>query len=706
MLGTVINERFQVEQRLARQGATEIYEGLDLVAGHPIWVKRFEAPLDQDLDFIENWRAQLLNLQAIEDGHLPQIYDFGRLPTGDLYQIEEPPHGITLRRFSATRAPMGVAAIVSLLAAVARAVGTGHREGTAHGGLSPDNVYIEEEAGNRLESFVSSWEAGEMIVALRSAGEALPERVARYLAPEQRSLPVPPATPATDVYALGTILYELLTGSLPSAMASSQGEPPPPRRFNPDIPVAVEREVLRALSHDPAARHPNGYALSQALTHALTVPEPQVVAPPPPIVQERIERVTVSRPLWLPAVALLATLLICTLLFLLVLSNRNRNQAVAVIPTPSPRVVPKLAGPPYLGYNDAVTRAWNEGFIVTIVGFVEGPNIPPGVVVTQCPQAGALPSEIAQCPSVGFPAGENTILVEVSSLPAPVVLRVIPDLYGQPEPEARALLQQGDLRIGTRREAYDLLIPQGRIVEQNPRRGLAVLPGTSVDVIVSAGAPPAGQPGAVIEPPAAEVIPPVVESIPPTEAIIVEPLATDTPLLIEPPTPQPTLTTPPAPVVTPSLGDEGLTVLLADDFEEGNTLGWIVSQGEGQNATIRDGVFVAEVTESGLFWKSQPGRLFTDFTYEAEVTLGRGQPGPGGRRGHHLPRAGRRALLLFRDQRGGRTPPARAQRERLDYPARLVGDPLDPASGAAQHPHHDSRGGAVDPPRQWRAGWR
>jgi hypothetical protein len=264
-----------------------------------------------------------------------------------------------------------------------------------------------------------------------------------------------------------------------------------------------------------------------------------------------------------------------------------------------------------------VTLAWNRGYVVSIVGFVEGPDIPPGVVVTQCPLPGAPRGAVTECPAVNFPPADNTILVEVSSLPEPVVLRVVPDLYGQPEPEARTLLESGGLRLGTRREAYDLLMPSGRIVEQNPRRGVGVLPGTAIDVIVSAGPPPtAGEiiPGA----------PPTIITVPPAETSVAPPVATATvPVIIEQPSPtlEPSPTRSALATATVATEEPGETILLEDDFEEGNTLGWLVADAEGQESAIADGVFAVDVIEPGLFWKSQPGRLFSDFTYEAEVTL-------------------------------------------------------------------------------------
>jgi hypothetical protein len=308
----------------------------------------------------------------------------------------------------------------------------------------------------------------------------------------------------------------------------------------------------------------------------------------------------------------------------------NRNDTATAPPVESaPRVVPDLDGPPYLRYNDAVALAWNEGFTVAIVGFLDNPELPAGVVVTQCPPAGAPPEAIEACPAVGVPVSVDTILVEVSSLPDPVVLRVVPDLYGQPEAEARTLLSNGSLRIGTRREAYDRLMPSGRIIEQNPRRGLGVLPGTAVDIIVSAGPPPAGETG-LVNPtvptggittgPADEptIAPTPVPPTPDTgyPGPIVEPTATTELTITEEPTPE-------LPEASPTEAPDDL-VLLEDDFEAGNETGWLVGESEGLTAEIRDGAFNVLIEEAGLFWKSQPGRLFADFTYEAEITLDEG----------------------------------------------------------------------------------
>jgi serine/threonine-protein kinase len=639
---TVIEERFLVRERVARQGLTEIWEGLDREEGKTVWIKRWGEPLNQELDFIENWRGQVISLRGIDDGHLPRVLAFGRLPNGDLYQIEEPPRGITLRRYAAARAPMAAPDAVALVATVARAVGTGHREGLAHGGLNPETIWIEEGADGRHDAYIGNWEAGEVIVAFRSAGEPVPERIMRYLSPEQLGELTPPPTFASDVYSLATILYELLTGSMPTAGHEGAGyasrvlaDPTPPSRYNPDIFGAVERVILRGLSRDPAERPANAGAFAAALMQALTTPEPVPIVPPPPVV-ERAE-VRVVRPnLWRPVALILALLAFCTVVSTLwALSQRDQAALVAVVtPTPEVRVVPNLVGPPFLNYNDAMRLSWNLGFFTTIAAFTDTLNLPPGVVVQQCPAAGALPETVlTDCAGWNLPPSENAIFVQVSSLPEPQVLRVVPDLYGQPAEAARAALEAGDLRVGTRRDAYDSLQPQGRIVEQNPRRGIAVPPGTPIDIIVSAGPPLTAQdqPGIPPIPGPTQTPQTVIPVVTETPSLLPEVVPTETvPIVITDPSPtsEPEPTEPVVPDQPDQPDEPGLTTLLEDDFEVGNTIGWEEQEDGTVRAVIENGVFAAELVEPGTFWLSRTNRVFEDFTFSADVTIAEGSDDP------------------------------------------------------------------------------
>lgn len=607
MLETTLDNRFRLKERVLQQGELDIYDAVDQTIGQSVWVKVWNAPLNQDMEFAENWRGQLISLQGIDDGHLPRIIAFGRTVDGSPYQVEEPPTGTLFRRWVSRRAPLDVKGSVELMAAVAQAVAVAHREGVAHGAINPENVYIEEGTDDRPDAYVTHWELGEAVAALRHAGEVIPDRLARYLAPEQTNLktrPVAP-TPTTDVYALGVMLYELLTGTLPTV---AEGTPPAitaPRRFNPEIPIGVENLLLRSLSIDPALRQPNAHSFANGILQALHNPEPVVPLPTPAptvVVQQR------SNFPWrgLSLLALGALLAVAALAVWL----QGRTVVPAGSVTPVPNTIPSLVGIPY---NQAVQQAWAQGYTVTINSFVEDTTRPAGVVLVQCPAAGApRETNIASCQQSNRPALEQgTILVDVNPLPAPQVFRLVPDLYGQTEDVARSALEEGDMRLGLQRTAYDDLLPAGRIVEQNPRRGIAVPAGTAVDIIISAGPPPGGTTETA---PAPEpTLTPAESSSLPTEGAVLAPPADTNPIETVP-----EATTKPA-TDTPIL-DMGV-IVLDEQFETDTALSWAQESTVQHEGAIRDGGYQLRINEAGHFWKSQPNALFTDFRLAGTVTL-------------------------------------------------------------------------------------
>lgn len=597
MIDRLIEDRFRVTELVARRGPVMIFDAVDLDSGQRVVAKQLRGPVASDPDFIENWQHQLRSVQALASPNVPLVLTFSA--AGDeLLQVETPPPGVSLRHSIAGRGVLPLQEALTLIEAIAGALVPAHRSGVSHGALNPSSIFITEGPEGGVSVCITDWELGEIATAASETPHALPDDIARYLAPEQLGAAAVPPTPTADVYALGLILYEFLTSDHPFGVATSDPVlarlthvPLAPSRYNPDIPPAVERVLLRALSRDPAGRPPHAGALVTALRQATVTPavSPTRPAAVVPVVERSPERAPV-RPTWaLPALIGAIFLVLC--LFSAVLVQFARRLAAPGTPPAAVATVPDVTGLPFEAAQQVVER---ENFSLVIAGVQSGSGRPPNTVLAQQPPAGAL-----------APA-TRVISVTLALEPTPVALATVPNLYAQRLDVAEALLTQAGLRLGAMREAHDLTVPSGLIIEQNPRAGLQVPTGTPVDVIVSLGLPPD------IISPGAQVMPEPAPAATPTIAQVFFPTVTPAPT-ITPPLPAPTEVGPPTP------GPEAPGPLLFQDDFSTNNAGWLTADTVEYRGQVVDGRYRIVIFTPDTIWWTQSGREFTDFRYEADV---------------------------------------------------------------------------------------
>jgi len=470
----IIEGRYEVQQQIARWPLVEIYLARDTSTGEQVRVKRFSPRLAEDMAFVEGWRDQLQAVQALDLPCVQPVLAFGDLAGEGLYQVESLPTGVRLSTWWRQIDQTDIDRAVDLVEMLARALGDVHEAGVSHGALYPGNIYLTESPEGEMVPLFTDWE-------LRELGEAglLPTAVARYLAPEEPISPEHVHTPASDVYALGYILYELLTGENPYARPAddplTRRHVPvvPPSRYNPAISPALERVVLLALDPNPSRRPPHGHALARALQRARSESALENQAPPVPLqLEERVAPVPTPSSTG-PNVAL-AAIAGVLVLFAVVLLAVVWQVARRPEPPPPVGVVPNLVGLP-LDEAERIVRV--QGLSLQVVGtrLATGPT---EVVLEQTPMPGGLVPD------------DRTVRVVVSGRATPTTLVPVPDVFSLPVDRARLVLEEAGLRLGTVRQAHDAAVPAGLVLEQNPRAGVAVAAGTAVDLIVSAGPPP------------------------------------------------------------------------------------------------------------------------------------------------------------------------------------------------------------------------
>lgn len=270
--------RYRIVRHLARGGMAEVYVAHDDLLDRAVAVKVMFAELARDPSFVERFRREARSAALLNHPNIVSVYDFGEDPQG-YYIVMEYVAGQTLSEVIAAQAPMAPAQAISVAVDVAAGLAAAHREGIVHRDVKPANVLMAAGV-TKVTDF------GIARAVDTSEGLTVPGMVigtTSYLSPEQaQGLAV---DHRSDLYALGMVLYKMLTGVLPFtgdnpvAVAYKQQHmrPAPPSAVNPAVPPALDAVVAKALSVNPADRQETAQELRAEL---LAVGSPAAELPP------------------------------------------------------------------------------------------------------------------------------------------------------------------------------------------------------------------------------------------------------------------------------------------------------------------------------------------------------------------------------------------------------------------------------------------
>jgi serine/threonine protein kinase len=284
---------YRITEQLGRGGMATVYKAYHPVLDRYVAVKVLPRYFIHDPTFFERFLQEAQAVARLRHHNIMQVFDFGR--EGDIpYLVMEYLPGGTLQERLGKPLPLGEA--LRITRQVADALGYAHKQGIIHRDVKPSNVLLTKEGDAVLSDFGIA-KIVESLVSLTKTGVGVgtPE----YMAPEQgQGLPV---DGRSDLYSLGVVLYEMVTGQAPysaetplAIVLKHINDPLPlPRRVNPAIPEAVERIILTCLAKNPADRYQTGADLVQAIdgvlkpglaaVEARTEAEIPVVQPTPPL---------------------------------------------------------------------------------------------------------------------------------------------------------------------------------------------------------------------------------------------------------------------------------------------------------------------------------------------------------------------------------------------------------------------------------------
>jgi eukaryotic-like serine/threonine-protein kinase len=492
---TIIDGRYRVISRLGSGGMADVYLAQDQLLGRQVAVKVLHHHFAEDHEFVERFRREASSAAALSHPNIVGIFDRGEW-NGTYYIAMEYVAGRSLKAIVREEGPLDPAAAIDIVIQILRAARFAHRRGVIHRDLKPHNVILDEEGRARVTDFgIARAGASDMTLTGSIMGTA------QYLSPEQAQGHMVSAT--SDLYSIGVILYELLTGVVPFegetavAIAFKQvsADPRPPSELNPALPRSLDAVVLRALAKDPAARYGDADQLIAALeqerqalgvsqpVRAVTVPDGHVVhqvqpAPPraaiAPLMIAPAELGDVHGPPERPGRGRRRALLwVLGAVVVVALA------ALAVLLTqPSSSVgVPNVTGQS----EQAAGATLRQAGLTPVASLAASATVPSGLVVSQSPQAGDVAKK-----------GDRVNIV-VSQGPASAALT---DVNGLTTTQAEAKLRKAGFKPTTKAQASST-VKAGQVIATEPPAGTELQVGSSVTLLVSSGPAPVRVPDVV-----------------------------------------------------------------------------------------------------------------------------------------------------------------------------------------------------------------
>ena len=300
LIGKTLNEKYRIEERLGIGGMGTVYRARHVLIDRPVAIKILNQRFVEDDAARARFEREAKAAGRLQHLNAVSVTDFGETSEGYVYIVMELLEGRTLREIVAKEAPLEIARAVSIMLQTAAAVAAAHEAGVIHRDLKPANIFVTQRSD--VPAIVKVLDFGIAKLAAESLDDEDPKNLTqvgvmigtpRYMSPEQcNGLPL---TPASDVYSLGVIFYEMLTGSVPFSGSSplaiavkhSTHLPRPPREIVMLIPEDLEWLVLRALEKRPEDRPGNAsefrselFAIAErlGLEHAAITEVPNIEA--------------------------------------------------------------------------------------------------------------------------------------------------------------------------------------------------------------------------------------------------------------------------------------------------------------------------------------------------------------------------------------------------------------------------------------------
>ena len=486
--GLILDNRYKIISKIGVGGMADVFKGEDTLLGRPVAVKILHSNFAGDDDFVARFKREAQAAGKLSHPNIVSMYDVG-FDQGYHYIVMDYIEGETLKEYITRHERISIDNAVKFTIAIAEGLEHAHAMGIVHCDIKPHNVLITKQGRIKVTDFgiARAMNAGTTMMYTNSIMGS-----AHYLSPEQAS--GKPVNGSTDIYSLGAVLYEMLTGRVPY-----EGETPisvalkhvrerliPPTRYNPSIPTLLEAAVIKALAKRPEDRFSNitemiaalrmsqGFVNSNSGRRAPHDFGTQVLTPVPETsygeTDDDDEVYYGGEPTqegWMAKLSrlpqkyiLLGAFIVFLLAFVwafLSFGNFWSNATVDV-----PNVVGKQV--------TVAKHILEDNHLRVSVSEVSNPDVPAGQVISQSPEANEQVKE------------QRTVHLVVSKGVGDITM---PDITGMTIDQARSRLKNLGLVIGKISAGTDDSKEDGVILMQSPPGDSKVTKGATVDVTVN-----------------------------------------------------------------------------------------------------------------------------------------------------------------------------------------------------------------------------
>lgn len=497
MVGSHLGERYELTLLQQEGPIFAAYSAKDKVLGREVTIRVLKPPFSAEYRFVEVLQEIIKRAGSVRHPNVEKLIELQQDPSV-VYLVSESSRGAVLAERIKKLAPYSVPVAVGMVISTLDGLEAIHNSGYVHGDPGAHNIVVQPDGTSRIE-LTGVWEA---YASSETAGAVMLPSMAAYLAPEVTAGGAPSTT--SDTYAIGVILFQLLTGQYPypadtpvaMAMKHATGAIPSARALNPAVPSTLDEVVRRALAKDPSQRYPDASKMLSDLRKiedtvrfgkaAAPVSKPSPVEASAPVaasstlgesksakvasqsgpakkakatyVEEREPR---DVPIWMTILFTFFLAVAVSLVGVWYFFSMNAPKAV---------VVPDIRGKTRENAQQILER---KNLSMRVAGQETSETVPTDSVVEVDPAPGAQARE------------GGTVAVKLS---AGSRLVTIPDLRGKSLDDARAILAKLSINLNRTDPIDDTRVPKGMIVRQTPTAKNKVERFTQVNVWVSTGA--------------------------------------------------------------------------------------------------------------------------------------------------------------------------------------------------------------------------